>query len=257
MDMKLEVGAASIPRLTERSQWSTHHKRMVNVAKKYGKVAQTLVEEKEPTFEVLPGTASKGSFEQLLEVEKAKLVLKEEADFKENKIRFTSLIIDCLGTSMEAAIRSEEFFVEWYQENNFLKIWIKLKDLCVKSIMLDVDEKKYALWRVTQGTKSLDEYVIEVEDMVKVLEDNECHIEEEDVILIFMMGLEKRYGELVAEIRATRGTASYPDTFVKVKEMVKVWSNLRGLDNVRKTFGDGLGNQILFTKLQLEKRSVK
>jgi hypothetical protein len=227
--------AVNPSKLEERTQWTVFEKKMINLAKGYGKVADALYDEEEPEFVVVAGTAAKGTFEQLVDVEKAKITLKEEADYKYDKRKFTGLLVGLLGSTMEAALRAEESFEAWYHDDNYLKIWIKLKEMCVKSVMADLDEKKYGFWRIIQGERSLDEFVLEIEYTLGVLRENKCTIEEEDAVLVFIMGLdEKRYKEFVAEIRSRRGTPEYPDSFVKIKEMAKIWGSLRGLNACRR-----------------------
>jgi hypothetical protein len=220
-----------VPKLQERNEWAGYERKMLNVAKKYGKVCEALINEVEPDFSIKETTGQLGSFKLQMEVEEAKLMLKDKRDYETNKVSFTGILMCSLGESIEAAIRAEGLFSDWYQKNDYLQIWLKLKDYCVKSVMMDLDDVKYALWHSKQGTRSMDEYILEMENKMKILGDNGEKIEDEDMVLIFIKGLdEERFKEYIAEVRAWKGTKGYPEDYVQAKDKFKLWGGLRGLN---------------------------
>jgi hypothetical protein len=221
----------SVPILQERQDWPGYERKMVNLAKRYGRVSEALVKMAEPKFEIKSSSTRASSVDGGIELEEAKTVIKERSEYQTNKIEFTGIIMESLSPVMEASIRSEAHFESWYNDNDYLSIWKALKDLCIKSVMSDVDDIKYQIWQTKQRESTFEEYVLKLEHYMKVLKDSNEMISESDLVLLFIKGLDKnRYHELVAEIGSAKGTADYPDSYVKAKERVRIWGKLRGVE---------------------------
>jgi hypothetical protein len=104
---------------------------MINVAKRYGKIA--LTSGSEPTFVMKPPTAGRASvFETSIQIEEAKLVMKEKREYELNKIKFTGVIMDSMGSTIECSLRAEEEFDVKYNTNDYLGLWKMLKNMCIK-----------------------------------------------------------------------------------------------------------------------------
>jgi hypothetical protein len=110
-------------------------------------------------------------------------------------------------------VRADERFKEYYDGNKVLKLWSMLRDLCTKDAMQDLGVVKYALWNTKKGKRSFEEYVLEIEQLLKSLSCGNVVMTEEDQVIIFVQGLDRtRYGEFVANIKVKKGTEGYPDT---------------------------------------------
>lgn len=249
----MEDAAEPIVKLNERRDWKVYEQKMLNIAKKYGKISEALIKGVEPKFTIpsFDGAGKSLTPEQIIDLEEAKLTMKDKRDYEKDKITFTGILVDSLGPSIESALRADKDFEDNYVKNDFLKIWNFLKDFCVMSVMLDVDDLKFGLWHTEQGNRSFDEYVLDLEHKTKYLKANKEQLEDKDLVLIFLKGLDpSRYSECIAEIRAEKGTATYPTTYVQAKDRVRVWGRLRSVESA--SMGDvtikGVGQAALVAK---------
>jgi hypothetical protein len=205
---------------------------MLNLAKRYGRICEALTKNEEPEFTIEgPSNSRASSSENAIWLEESKLLLKEKREYSLHCVTFTGIIMETLGSNIERMVRADEHFQEFYNDNKVLRLWKMIKDLCTKDAMQDLDDVKYSLWNTKQAKRSFDEYVLELEQRVKLLNDGNIKVNEDDLVLIFIKGLDQtRYGEHVADIRSTKGKSGYPMTYIAAKEVSQVYGRLRQLN---------------------------
>jgi flagellar biosynthesis chaperone FliJ len=161
-------------------------------------------------------------------VEDAKEMRKVRREYEAYCRQFTGVIMNCLGVAMDRLVRIHVKFSEAYAENDVLALWRIIKSICTKDAVEDLDEAKYLLWNIRQGTRSFNEYVLDIEQKMRVLLDGKVDISQPDLINIFIMGLDvKTFREKVADIKTKKNSSEYPSDYVAAKELFRVWSMMR------------------------------
>jgi hypothetical protein len=231
----LNIGKQVAPRfvLNKRADWPEFERIMINAAKRYGAVERTLMRLEEPRFEVSAtpsATRSSGSshFNESILLEELKELRKSRKEYEDYSREFVGLLIDSLGISMERIVRIHPKFLEAYSGNSVLELWKIILDICTKDVVQDLDEAKHHLWNIRQGDTSFEEYILDIEQRSRVLLGGKVEISQEDIVTIFIQGLNMDiFADKVAEIKARKGTDGYPTDFLKAKEIFRIWSDIR------------------------------
>ena len=106
--------------LSERSQWHAFEKRMINIDKRYGKIAEALTSGSEPTFVMEPPTAGRASvFETSIQMEESQAVNEGETRVRAQQGKVHG-IMDSMGSTIECSLRAEEEFDVKYNTNDYL-----------------------------------------------------------------------------------------------------------------------------------------
>jgi hypothetical protein len=190
----------------------------------------TGIEAKFEMAETAKALRSLGSSEAQAQLmaDEAKELRKEKREYESYRRQFTGVIMSSLGAAMEHQVRVHAKFGVSYSENNILVLWNIIKGICTKDVVEDLDEAKYHLWNVRQGNRSFDEYVLDIEQKLRVLTDGKVEFTQPDLVNIFIMGLNpKIFKDKISDIKAHRNLPEYPSDFLSVKEVFRVWYQIR------------------------------
>jgi Retrotransposon gag protein len=120
-----------------------------------------------------------------------------------------------------------EKFEKVYNKNDVVNLFKIIKDICTNDKAIDCEELEYAFWNIEQGKRTFDEYILDFEEKLKTLKEHNIDISESKQVNIFMRGLDQNaYQQKIMELQANRNSEDYPDSYLRVKEICRVWTVL-------------------------------
>jgi hypothetical protein len=212
-----------VPKLKDKCEWARFERAMLNAAKRYGDVANSLSSREALSFAIDPSLAPTKSSVQFIEWEEStKILVRRKAKFAEDCRSFVSFLMDQLDSIMDRALRVEPDFDKLYVSDDASGLWKLLKRICTQDAVRRVGFQKHQFWNIKQSpNSSLNDYVLDFEHQLESLDSGGVVIPPEDQVIIFLAGLSTSFNAKVVEIRELK-ESQFPSAYLAVKEILSV-----------------------------------